>query len=161
VLTNFSAFLYDILHMKPVNLVQRHGHLRKAGFGLIELLIALVIIGILAAVAVPAYNRKVAEARQADAQRQLMVIAQAQETFRFLNGVYATDAQRVAALGPYGWMENSGPYGFSITATGVDGAGMPTFTAQAQGDIDGDDTLDTWTIDQNGNLVNTINDVNS
>jgi Tfp pilus assembly protein PilE len=42
------------------------------------LLIALTIMGILAAVALPSYSHYVAQSRQADAERQLMVVAQAQ-----------------------------------------------------------------------------------
>jgi hypothetical protein len=38
---------------------------------------------------------------------------------------------------------------------------VPVFTAQAQGNIDSDATLDTWTIDQNGTLINVVNDVTS
>src|SRR5271157_499950 len=109
----------------------------------------------------PAYSRYVAQSRQADAQRQLMAVAQAQEIYRFQNGAYATNAQ-TAALVPYGWLNNFGDYAFTVTSAGtavVNGVTVPVFTAQAQGNIDSDATLDTWTIDQNGTLTNVINDV--
>ncbi len=134
---------------------------RQAAFTLLELLIALAIMGILAAVALPAYSSYVTQSRQADAQRQLMVAAQAQEIYRFQNGVYATNAQ-TAALAPYGWLNNLGSYAFTVTVAGtatVNGVNVPVFTAQAQGNIDGDATLDTWTIDQDGTLTNVVNDV--
>ncbi len=136
---------------------------RQAAFTLVELLIALSIMGILAAVALPAYSSYVAQSRQADAQRQLMVVAQAQEIYRFQNGAYATNAQ-TAALVPYGWLNNFGDYAFTVTSAGtatVNGVNVPVFTAQAQGNIDSDTTLDTWTIDQNGTLTNVVNDVTS
>lgn len=136
---------------------------RQAAFTLVELLIALSIMGILAAVALPAYSSYVAQSRQADAQRQLMVVAQAQEIYRFQNGAYATNAQ-TAALAPYGWLNNFGDYAFTVTSAGtatVNGVNVPVFTAQAQGNIDSDATLDTWTIDQNGTLTNVVNDVTS
>ena len=133
-----------------------------AGFSLIELLLVLIVISILAAITIPGYSREVAKARQADAQRQLMVVAQAQEIYRFQNGSYATNAE-TAALAPYGWVNTYGDYTFTIISAGtavVNGVTVPVFTAQAKGNIDSDATLDTWTIDQNSNLQNTVNDVN-
>ena len=131
------------------------------GTTLVELLVVLIIIGILSAAAIPAYSRYVAQSRQADAQRQLMVIAQAQEIYRFQNGAYATNGQ-TAALVPYGWVNNFANYAFTVTNAGtavVNGVTVPVFTAQAQGNIDGDATLDTWTIDQDATLTNVVNDV--
>jgi len=140
-----------------------------AGFSLIELLIALIIISVLAAVATAGYGRKVAASRQTYAQQQLMLIAQAQEMYRYQNGSYATQAERASLNG---WQDtypaaaaNLGfTYTFTITNAGTqvlaNGAIVPIFTAQAQGNIDSDATLDTWTIDQNSNLQNTVNDVN-
>ena len=137
------------------------GRRDEAAFTLVELLIALTIMGIIAAVALPVYGRYVAQSRQADAQRQLMVAAQAQEIYRFQNGAYATNAQ-TAALAPYGWLNNLGNYAFTVTVAGtavLNGVTVPVFTAQAKGNIDSDATLDTWTIDQNGTLTNVVNDV--
>ena len=138
------------------------GTRQQAAFTLVELLIVISIIGILAAIALPAYSHYVAQSRQADAERQLMVVAQAEEIYRFLNGAYATQAQK-ALLASYGWLDTFKEYTFTITNAGtatVNGvANVPVFTAQAQGNIDSDATLDTWTIDQTGTLTNVINDV--
>jgi type IV pilus assembly protein PilE len=134
---------------------------QQAAFTLVELLIALSIMGILAAFALPAYSHYVAQSRQTDAQRQLMVVAQAQEIYRFQNGAYATNAQ-TASLVPYGWLNTFGDYTFTITSAGtavINGVTVPVFTAQAAGNIDSDATIDTWTIDQTGTLINVINDV--
>ncbi|HVP07111.1 MAG TPA: hypothetical protein VMS71_04645, partial [Candidatus Acidoferrum sp.] len=45
-------------------------------------------------------------------------------------------------------------YSFTIVANAT------AFTATATANIDEDGTIDTWVIDQNGILQNTINDVN-
>ncbi|WP_445003565.1 type IV pilin protein [Halomonas mongoliensis] len=48
---------------------------RTAGFTLIELMIAVAVIGILASIAIPSYQNYVQNARRADAQSILMEIA--------------------------------------------------------------------------------------
>ena len=121
----------------------------RSGFTIIELLVVMVIMGFLAAIALPYYSRNVAKSRQATAQAQLCAIQQAQETYKFQWGSYTTNTALLA-----NWQNTITPYAFSIVA-----ANATSFSAQAQGNIDGDTTLDTWTIDQNGALANTVNDV--
>ena len=54
----------------------------QKGFSLVELLIAIVIIGILAAVAVPQYNQYVAKSKESEAASVLGAIKKAQIDFR-------------------------------------------------------------------------------
>lgn len=59
------------------------------GFTLIELMIALSVVAILAAIAYPTYTDSVRKARRAQAKADLVVLAQRAERFYSLNNSYA------------------------------------------------------------------------
>lgn len=58
------------------------------GFTLIELLVVVAILGILAAVGIPAYQGYLSNARDKDSQTAVMSIAAAQEAYKLVNGKY-------------------------------------------------------------------------
>ncbi|KRD30402.1 hypothetical protein ASE35_16850 [Lysobacter sp. Root916] len=67
--------------------MNRHNAIR--GFTLIELMIAIAIVGILVGIAVPAYQDSVRKARRGQAKADLVEIAQLAERFRSVNNTYA------------------------------------------------------------------------
>jgi len=63
----------------------------RVGLTLIELLIVIVIVGVLAAIAVPLYSGYMTRARRADAKTALEQLRAAQEMRRAERGSYETD----------------------------------------------------------------------
>jgi type IV pilus assembly protein PilE len=68
-----------------------HPTLRTArrGFTLIELMIAVAVIGILAAIAYPSYTQHVRKSRRAEAKAALLDLAARQERYFSINNRYA------------------------------------------------------------------------
>ena len=135
-------------------------HKNNKGFTLIELMIVVVIIGILAALAIPRFMQATTKSKQSEAKQILKQIYTMERTYRQENGVYfaggPADSASGTALATLGVeIMATALYSYTIAAT----AGTAfTATATATG-LDDDATNDVWTIDQNGNLVNTTNDV--
>ena len=121
---------------------------RFHGFSLMEVMIVVVIIGILAALAYPNLEKYLKRARQTEAKTNLSAIYTAQKIYFTLHQSYAEDINELDLS-----LVQGDPYTFTMEAS------TSTFKAQAEGNIDDDAALDTWTIDQDKNLFNTIDDV--
>ena len=95
------------------------------GLTLIELLIVVIIVGVLAAIAVPTYTGYMQRARRADAKTALEQLRAAQEMFRAEKGGYSIDITQLRST--WGVPAVSGDY--NIDFQGV--ATPNTFTAEA------------------------------
>ena len=118
---------------------------RQYGMTLIELMIAVAIVAILAAVALPSYDNYVKKSRRSDAASQLLQIMQQQERFFLNNMTYTTDLSDLGYTLSSGGVESDN--GFYRVA-GSTCAGAPitrcvllTGTALAAQDGDGSMTL--------------------
>ncbi len=87
-------------------------HDSHAGFTLIELMIAVVIVGILLAVALPAYQNSMQKGRRSDAMSALQDAANRQEQFMLDRSTYTKDMTDLGFADPF--ISPEGHY--SITA---------------------------------------------
>ena len=65
--------------------------MKKQGFTLIELLVVVLIIGILAAIALPKYQKAILKSRATEAVLNLKNLIRAQQSYYLANGKYTTD----------------------------------------------------------------------
>jgi type IV pilus assembly protein PilE len=87
------------------------------GFSLIELMVAVVIVGILAGIAYPSYNAYVLKANRTEAKTRLLQIAQLQERNFTEKNTYTTNcAGLLGVTGTvYSASSNSDSSGYQIT----------------------------------------------
>lgn len=103
------------------------------GFTLIELMIAVAVLAILAAVAYPSYRDQITKSHRADAKSALLALAQRLERFYTERSTYAGAA--LGAAGIYPNKSDQGYYNLSITAQNADGFTIKaTPTGQQAGD---------------------------
>jgi len=88
---------------------------RSQGFSLIELMIAVVIVGILAAVAIPMYSDYVTRSRRADGQATLMQVAQELERCYTQFSKYNDNSCSVVNSGVVSETSDQGFYGISAS----------------------------------------------
>lgn len=112
---------------------------RATGFTLIELMITVVIVAILLAVALPAYNKQTQRSKKTAAQAEMLEIANRQEQLLLANRSYADKA----ALEASGFILDS-PVAANYDYTVTVGAGTnPDFliTFTPTGSMTGTSTL--------------------
>ncbi|KPK99977.1 MAG: hypothetical protein AMJ90_09075 [candidate division Zixibacteria bacterium SM23_73_2] len=134
-------------------------HRKSKGFTLIELMIVVVIIGILAALAIPRFMRATTKSKQSEAKQILKQVYVMERAYRQEKDTYCENGSSASAGGAFNTlgveiMTNS-RYTYSIVAD------SNSFTATATGNLDDDATSDTWTIDEDGDLQCTSNDATS
>lgn len=117
------------------------------GFTLIELMIALAVIGILVAVAYPSYQNYVVRASREAAKTELLELANLQERIYLNANAYspnvaaAYNGQATGGLGKTTGRTNDGRYNITIDINAPSQAYVLTATPVAGGPQDGDGVL--------------------
>lgn len=93
------------------------------GFTLIELMVAVAIVGILAAIAIPSYKNSIRKSKRQVAISDMLLYAQAQERYRTNNTTYSnsistfTDSSGTNKIYYVNAASSSSDYTFSVTGT--------------------------------------------
>lgn len=113
---------------------------KRSGFTLIELMIVIAIIGILAMIGIPSYDRYIIRSNRAVAKQFLLAVASKQEQYMLDARQYATTLTALNLTAPG---DIAHRYDFSITACAAP-CTTYTITATAKGPqlADGNLTID-------------------
>ena len=116
-----GGFIHKVI-LRSCNSESHPLSFKQTGFTLIELLVVVLIIGILAAVALPQYELAVEKSRSAEPLTVLKTLRDAQEVYFLSNGSYADDLSKLdVSIEPQNkyWKYDMQPMSISATRVNV------------------------------------------
>jgi len=131
--------------------MRTHG---AGGYTLIELMVTIVILGVLASVAIPAYTAQVRKSRRTDARAAVLDIAGREERLFSTTSAYSSTPSDIgygAAVATFPITVGDGYYAVNVTAAaGPPAAFTVTATPVAGKGQDKDAQCASFTVDQTG-----------
>jgi len=150
--------------MAGISLVKNASKWKKKVFALVAGLVPFVML-----LMIPAFLRHLLRVKQEAAKSELTAVYELQKAYKAENGAYAASFK---ALGfkpenPYGYMIVMGDNSVGgedwmkkdVPSKPETYARESKFKVMAVKNIDSDETVDVWTIDETGRLVNVVDDV--
>jgi len=133
---------------------------RHGGFTLIELMIVVVIMGILAALAIPRFMRASTKSKQSEAKLLLKQIHTMEMQYRQANTTYWGQGITASAAASQAFFPltveivSTARYTYTITTADAN----TLLVTATSGILDDDAVVDTWTVDQLGRIICVNND---
>jgi len=128
----------------------------EEGFSLTELLVVIVIIGILAALAIPKFMNVTTKAKTTEAKLMLRQIYNLQLSYFLENDVYTKDLNAIG-FQQETLKNDGGTARYKINVSDAS-ASQFTCTATAVVDFNKDGIFNVWSIDQEGRLIEVVPD---
>jgi len=121
----------------------------KRGVTLIEVMVVVAIVGLLAAIAIPAYNDYITRSRRSDAFTALETVRAAQEMYRAEKGLYV-DATGFSANLLAGCSSGMAGSNYTISITWTDNTHYTALAAATVGGKQANDKYSQFRINQDG-----------